>query len=73
MDQAAEDKAVAAVWLRIEDLALGGGKINELRAAVGRLRKAGKPVYAELTSADTGPVPAGRGLRRGRSCRPPAC
>jgi protease-4 len=53
MDQAAKDKDVIAVWLRIEDLALGGGKVNELRAAVGRLRKAGKPVYAELTGGDT--------------------
>ena len=54
MDQAAEDKTVAAVLLRIEDLEMGGGKINELRAAVGRIRKAGKPVYAELADADTG-------------------
>ncbi len=54
MDQAAEDKSVAAVLLRIEDLEMGGGKINELRAAVGRIRKAGKPVYAELADADTG-------------------
>ncbi|MGD0896790.1 MAG: signal peptide peptidase SppA [Thermoguttaceae bacterium] len=54
MDEAAADKAVAAVWLRIEDLELGRGKIHELRAAVARLRKAGKPVYAELTTADTG-------------------
>jgi protease-4 len=54
LDQAAEDKAVAAVLLRIEDLDMGGGKINELRAAIGRIRKAGKPVYAELADADTG-------------------
>ena len=54
MDDAAGDKSVAAVWLRIEDLELGRGKINEIRAGVARLRKAGKPVYAELASADTG-------------------
>lgn len=53
MDRAAEDKAVAAVLLKIEGLQLGRGKLNELRAAVGRLRKAGKPVYAELASADS--------------------
>jgi len=51
MDAAAEDDQVAAVWLRIEPLAMGFGKINELRCAVGRLRKAGKPVCAELTTA----------------------
>ena len=54
MDQAGEDKTVAAVLLRIEDLEMGGGKLNELRAAMARIRKAGKPVYAELTDADTG-------------------
>jgi protease-4 len=53
LDEAAADKAVAAVWLRIEDLELGRGKINELRAAIARVRKAGKPVYAELTTADS--------------------
>jgi protease-4 len=54
LDEAAADKSIAAVWLRIEDLATGRAKIQELRAAVARVRKAGKPVYAELTSADTG-------------------
>jgi protease IV len=53
MDQAADDKTVAAVWLRVEGLDLGRGKVHELRAAVGRIRKAGKPVYAEICSADT--------------------
>ena len=54
LDEAKADKEVAAVWLRIEDLELGRGKVNEVRAAIARLRKAGKPVYAEVTSADTG-------------------
>ena len=54
MDAAAADKEVRAVWLTIDDLELGRGKIHELRAAVARLRKADKPVYAELTTADTG-------------------
>jgi protease-4 len=52
MDAAAKDNSVAAVWLRIEDLGIGRGKVNELRGAVARIRKAGKPVYAELTSAE---------------------
>ena len=51
MDQAAEDKDVAAVILRIESVALGRGKLDELRAAVGRLRKAGKPVHAQAAGA----------------------
>ena len=54
MDEAAADKDVAAVWLQIEDLDIGRGKIHELRAAIARLRKAGKPVYAELTTAERG-------------------
>ena len=54
LDEAKADKEVKAVWLRIEDIELGRGKVNEIRAAIARVRKAGKPVYAELTSADTG-------------------
>ena len=54
IDDAAADNDVRAVWLKIEGLALGRGKIYELRGAVMRLRKANKPVYAELTTADTG-------------------
>jgi protease-4 len=53
IDAAAADKDVAAVWLKIEDLRLGRGKIYVLRAAIARLRKANKPVYAELTTADS--------------------
>ena len=53
MDAAAADKDVKAVWLKIEDLAIGRGKIHELRGAIARLRKAKKPVYAELTAADS--------------------
>jgi protease IV len=53
LDQAAEDKAVSAVWLRIEGLDIGRAKIGELRAAIARIRKAGKPVWAELASAES--------------------
>jgi len=53
IDQAAEDTDVNALVLSIEDLEIGQGKIHELRAAIARFRKHGKPIYAELTSADT--------------------
>jgi protease IV len=53
LDAAAVDKNVAAVWLKIADLSVGRATIFEIRAAVARLRKAGKPVYAELTTADS--------------------
>ncbi|MGW8257497.1 MAG: signal peptide peptidase SppA [Thermoguttaceae bacterium] len=52
IDAAAKDQEVAAVWIKIEDLEVGRGKINEIRAAITRLRKAKKEVYAELTTAD---------------------
>ncbi|MEN6558379.1 MAG: signal peptide peptidase SppA, partial [Thermoguttaceae bacterium] len=52
MDAAAADPNVRAVWLRIEDLSIGRGKVFELRGAIDRLRKAKKPVFAELTTAD---------------------
>ena len=54
LNEAKADKEVKAVWLRIEDLELGRGKVNEVRSAIAAIRKAGKPVYAELVSADTG-------------------
>jgi protease-4 len=53
LGDAAEDKSVAAVWLRIENLQIGRGKVNELRDAIFRFRKSGKPIYAELASADS--------------------
>lgn len=52
MDQAGEDSSVAAVLLEIQDLDVGQGKVHELRTAIERLRKSGKPVLAELSSAD---------------------
>ncbi len=53
LDSAAEDEDVSAVWLKIEDLSIGRGKIHELRGAIARLRKTKKPVYAELTTAES--------------------
>ena len=52
LDSAAADKDVAAVWLKIDDVAIGRAKVYELRGAIARLRKAHKPGYAELTTAD---------------------
>ena len=54
IDAAAADTNVLAVWLKIDDLAVGRAKIYELRGAIAKLRKANKPVYAELTSAGSG-------------------
>ncbi len=52
IDAAAEDADVDALWLRIEPLAVGRAKLHELRSAIARFRKSGKPVYAELSAGD---------------------
>jgi len=61
LDRAATDEKVAAVVLRIRNPSIGRGKIHELRQAILRLKKSGKPVYASLESAQTAdyllPVP----------------
>jgi len=51
MDKAAKDPRIAGVVLEIGPAALSRGKLNELRAAVGRIRTEGKKVYAQLESA----------------------
>ena len=48
MDAAAKDKDVTAVWLRLDDFQPTRGNIEEFRAAIARIRKAGKPVFAEI-------------------------
>jgi protease-4 len=52
LDQAAKDDKLAGVVLEFRDLELGRGKTAEVRAAVARLRKAGKKVYADLRSGE---------------------
>jgi protease-4 len=50
LDKAAGDARVKAVVLSIESPDLGRGRAEEIRAAIGRLRAAGKPVAAQLVS-----------------------
>ena len=50
IDKAAADSRVKGVLLTIEAPGLGRARIDELRAAIGRVRKAGKPVTAHLVS-----------------------
>ena len=52
IDQAAKDEKLSGVILEFRDLELGRGKTTEMRAAVARLRKAGKKVYADLRSGE---------------------
>jgi protease-4 len=52
LDKAAGDARVKGVVLSIEAPALGRGRAEELRAAIARIRKAGKPVAAHLVGAE---------------------
>ena len=52
LDKAATDSRVKGVLLSIESPSLGRGRAEELRAAIGRIRKAGKPVAAYLVGGE---------------------
>jgi len=49
--QLARDSSIAAVFLKIESLELGLGRVEELRDAIAELRGRGKKVVAYLTNA----------------------
>jgi protease-4 len=51
-EKTAADKSVAAVILDIDGLDIGSARAYEICQAIARLRKAGKPVYAILSSAE---------------------
>ncbi len=51
LDKAASDARLVGVVLRIRNPVIGRGRLAELRAAVSRVRKAGKKVYADLQLA----------------------
>ncbi|HEX3727231.1 MAG TPA: signal peptide peptidase SppA, partial [Pirellulales bacterium] len=53
LDKAAKDEHIAGVVLRLREPTIGLAKVGELRAAIGRVRKAGKKVYADVHSAST--------------------
>jgi protease IV len=48
MDKAAADDKIFGIVIHIDDAELGRGKVDELRAAIARVHKAGKKVYADL-------------------------
>ncbi|MEI7781916.1 MAG: S49 family peptidase, partial [Planctomycetota bacterium] len=52
LDKAAEDSRVKGVLLSIESPDLGRARAEELRAAIARVRKAGKPVAAHLVGSE---------------------
>lgn len=48
--KAREDASIQALYLQIDELRVGWGKIDELRSAIAEFRKAGKKTYAYLES-----------------------
>ena len=52
LDKAAKDSRVKGVLLSIESPDLGRARADELRAAIARIRKAGKPVAAHLVGSE---------------------
>jgi protease-4 len=55
IEKAAQDARVKAVVLQIDSPEVGRARADELRAAIGRLRAAGKPVAAHLVGGGPGP------------------
>jgi len=53
LDRAATDPAVKGVLIEPRGLAIGWGKVEEIRAGIRKVRSAGKPVYAWLASPGT--------------------
>ena len=53
LEKAAKDDKINGVVLRLREPNIGMGKVDALRAAVARVRKAGKKVYADVHSAGT--------------------
>ena len=51
--KAKKDKGIDGLYLELDGLGVGYGKIDELRAAIADFRKAGKKVYAYMESAGT--------------------
>ena len=70
IDKAAKDAKVKAVVLQIDSPAVGRAQADELRAAIVRLRAAGKPVTAHLVGG--GPVPYMIALACDTIAMPPA-
>src|SRR5262249_48918077 len=51
--KARKDKTVQALYLQIDGLDIGWGKVDELRRAIADFRKAGKKAYAYLEAGST--------------------
>ncbi len=53
LHQAARDKAIKGVLLRIDGVEVGWAKLHEIQVAIEAVRASGKPVWAFMTDAST--------------------
>ena len=53
IDKAAADDKIFGILIHLNESNLGRGKVDELRAAIARARKAGKKVYADLHESNS--------------------
>jgi protease-4 len=51
--KAQKDKSIDGLFLQLDGLEIGWGKLHELRGAVARVRQAGKKVYAYMEAGDS--------------------
>ncbi len=70
LDKAASDDRVAGVVLVIDGPSVGRGRTDEIRAAIARLKKAGKPVVGHFVTG--GPVSYGLAAACDEVSMPPA-
>jgi protease-4 len=54
IDAAAEDKSISMIYMTPENISAGTAQIEEVRAALERFRKSGKPIVAYCTSFGNG-------------------
>lgn len=53
IDKAAKDPSVVALFLEVEDISVGWGKLDEIESALKKFRKSGKKIFAWTTSEDS--------------------
>lgn len=53
LDQAARDTAIKGVLLKLDGVTAGWGRMHEIQTAIRAVKKAGKPVWAQINDAST--------------------
>ena len=53
IEKAAKDPAVVALYLEVEDVSIGWGKLDEMESALQKFRKSGKKIFAWTASEES--------------------